>query len=494
MMRIDMENIHKAFGVNKVLKGVDFTLEPGEIHALMGENGAGKSTLMNILTGLFHQDQGKITIDGKETLFKNSKEAEKAGLAFIRQELNIWPQMTILQNLFIGKEKVNSFGVLKEKEMMQEAEEICKKLDITLSLKKEAGSCSVGEQQMIEIAKALMMDAKVIIMDEPTSALTDREIEKLFKIMKELTKDGVSIVYISHRMEEIFEICDRITVMRDGISVATSWIKETSFDEVVKQMVGRELSDRYPERNTDFGDIVMEVKGLSQKDVFQDINFAVKSGEILGVSGLMGAGRTEIMRSIFGIDPIDYGEITMNGRPIIIKNPADAVKQGLAFITEDRKDEGLVLDFSIRENMSLPNLNSFAPKGVMLEKDEHDFVKKMIDRLRIKTVSEEIATGNLSGGNQQKVVIAKWIGTGPKVLIMDEPTRGIDVGAKREIYNLMNELTDRGMAIIMISSDLPEVLGMSDRILVIHEGKIAGELSKEDATQEKIMNYATGGK
>ncbi|WP_338470654.1 sugar ABC transporter ATP-binding protein [Niallia sp. XMNu-256] len=493
-MRIVMETIHKAFGTNKVLQGVDFTLEPGEIHALMGENGAGKSTLMNILTGLFPLDQGTITIDGKETLFKDSKEAEKAGLAFIRQELNIWPQMTILQNLFIGKEITNSFGKLNQKEMKKQAEAIFKRLDISIPLDKEAGACSVGEQQMIEIAKALMMDAKVIIMDEPTSALTDREIEKLFKIMKELTANGVSIVYISHRMEEIFEICDRITVMRDGVSVATSEIKQTNFEEIVKQMVGRELSDRYPERQQTLGETVLEVKGLTQKGGFQDITFSVKEGEILGVSGLMGAGRTEIMRSIFGMDPHERGEIKIKGKPVSISNPADAVKHGLAFITEDRKDEGLVLDFSIRENMALPNLDSFAPKGIIKTEDEKQFVAQMIERLKIKTESGEQAAGNLSGGNQQKVVIAKWIGTGPRVLIMDEPTRGIDVGAKREIYNLMNELTERGLAIVMISSDLPEILGMSDRILVVHEGKITGELMKEEATQEKIMTFATGGK
>ncbi|WP_428909599.1 sugar ABC transporter ATP-binding protein [Niallia sp. Krafla_26] len=493
-MRIVMENIHKAFGTNKVLQGVNFTLEPGEIHALMGENGAGKSTIMNILTGLFHQDEGKITIDEKETLYKNSKEAEKAGLAFIRQELNIWPQMTVLQNLFIGKEITNAFGKLNTKEMKKQAEAILSRLDLTIPLDKEAGSLSVGEQQMIEIAKALMMDAKVIIMDEPTSALTDREIEKLFVIMKELTTNGVSIVYISHRMEEIFEICDRITVMRDGVSVATSQIKETNFEEIVKQMVGRELSDRYPDRHPKLGETVLQVEGFTRKGAFQDINFSVKEGEILGVSGLMGAGRTEIMRSIFGMDPLDSGEIKINGKPVTIKNPSHAVKFGLAFITEDRKDEGLVLDFSIRENMSLPNLESFAPKGIMKTDDEKQFVEKMIQRLKIKTQSGELAAGNLSGGNQQKVVIAKWIGTGPKVLIMDEPTRGIDVGAKREIYNLMNELTERGLAIIMISSDLPEVLGMSDRVLVIHEGKITGELTREEATQEKIMTYATGGK
>lgn len=492
-MHILMENIHKAFGANKVLRGVDFELNPGEIHALMGENGAGKSTLMNILTGLFHQDQGKITIDEKETLFKDTKEAEQAGLAFIRQELNIWPQMTVLENLFIGREIKNTLGVLKEKEMRALANGVFKRLNISIPLNKVAGTCSVGEQQMIEIAKALMLDAEVIVMDEPTSALTDREIRMLFEIMKELTDSGVSLVYISHRMEEIFEICDRITVMRDGVSVATSSIKETSFDEIVKQMVGRELEDRYPERYPKYGETVLEVNGLTRSGVFEDIGFSVQEGEILGISGLMGARRTEIMRALFGIDPYDRGEIIINGNAVSIKNPSDAAKQGLAFITEDRKDEGLVLDFSLRDNIALPNLESFAPNGVVKTKDEKQFVELMIERLKVKTESAETVAGNLSGGNQQKVVIAKWVGTSPKVLIMDEPTRGIDVGAKREIYNLMNELTDRGLAIIMISSDLPEVLGMSDRILVIHEGRISGELSKEEATQEKIMTFATGG-
>lgn len=493
-MKIVMENIYKAFGVNKVLQGVDFTLESGEIHALMGENGAGKSTLMNILTGLFPHDQGTITIDGKVTAFKDSKEAEEAGFAFIRQELNIWPQMTVLENLFIGREKRNALGILKEKDMRKQATDVLERLDIAIPLDREAGSCSVGEQQMIEIAKALMLDAKVIIMDEPTSALTDREIEKLFKIMKELTNDGVSLVYISHRMEEIFAICDRITVMRDGVSVGTSPIPETSFDEIVRQMVGRELEDRYPNREPEYGETMLEVDGLTRAGVFEDIRFSVRAGEILGVAGLMGAGRTEIMRAIFGIDKADSGEIRLDGKPIAVKNPADAANQGLAFITEDRKDEGLVLDFSIRENIALANLESFSPNGVVKQKEERDFVKMMVERLKVKTQSQETPAGNLSGGNQQKVVIAKWVGTSPKVLIMDEPTRGIDVGAKREIYSLMNELTDRGMAIIMVSSDLSEVLGMSDRVLVIHEGKISGELSREEATQEKIMTFATGGK
>jgi ribose transport system ATP-binding protein len=492
-MQITMQNIYKAFGTNQVLTGVDFELKGGEVHALMGENGAGKSTMMNVLTGLHSRDKGTITIDGKETYFNNPKEAEKYGVTFIHQELNIWPEMTVLENMFIGKELRNSFGLLKTAEMKALAKQQFNRLEVSIPLDKVAGSCSVGEQQMIEIAKALLTDAKVIIMDEPTAALTEKEIRKLFEVIASLKKEGVSMVYISHRMEEIFTICDRITVMRDGKTVDTKPIPETNFDEVVKKMVGRELTDRFPKREATPGETVLQVKGLTNKKSFHDISFSVRAGEIVGVSGLMGAGRTEIMRGIFGLDSIDRGEVLLNGKKVSIKSPSQAVKLGIGFITEDRKDEGLVLDFSLKENIALPILSSFAPKGVINEKSEADFVHMLIQRLTVKTESAETRVGDLSGGNQQKVVIAKWIGISPKVLILDEPTRGVDVGAKREIYQLMNELTDRGVAIIMVSSELPEVLGMSDRILVVHEGKITGELTKEEATQEKIMTLATGG-
>lgn len=493
-MNIEMHNIHKAFGKNTVLSGVSFDLVTGEVHALMGENGAGKSTLMNLLTGLYSLDQGTIQIDGKETAFKNPKEAEQHGIAFIHQELNIWPDMTVLENLFIGKEIYTKLGLLDTKQMKVLAQTQLDRLSVNLSLDQEAGSCSVGQKQMIEIAKALMTDAKVIIMDEPTAALTEREIEKLFQVIESLKKEGVSIVYISHRMEEIFAICDRITIMRDGKTVDTKAIPETNFHEVVKKMVGRELTDRYPERTPSTGDIVLEVKQATKKGQFQDISFSVKAGEIVGVAGLMGAGRTEMMRSLFGLDPLDQGEIWVHGKKAVIKKPSDAVKLGIGFITEDRKDEGLMLDASIRENIGLPNLKSFSPKGLIDKKNEQDFVDLLIKRLTIKTASSDISARSLSGGNQQKVVIAKWIGIQPKVLILDEPTRGVDVGAKREIYQLMNELTDRGVAILMVSSELPEILGMSDRVLVIHEGTISGELDKTEATQERIMTLATGGK
>ncbi|NMO97335.1 sugar ABC transporter ATP-binding protein [Paenibacillus lemnae] len=492
-MNIQMRNIHKSFGTNRVLSGVDFDLREGEVHALMGENGAGKSTLMNILTGLHNRDEGSIQINGSETSFRNPKEAEENGIAFIHQELNIWPDMTVLDNLFIGKEMTSRFGVLNMKQMKALAAEQFAKLSVSIPLTQEAGECSVGQQQMIEIAKALMTNAKVIIMDEPTAALTEREITKLFEVIRALRKEGVSIVYISHRMEEIFAICDRITVMRDGKAVDTKDIPETSFDEVVRKMVGRELTERYPARHPAPGETVLEVKDLKRKGRFEDISFSVKAGEIVGVSGLMGAGRTEVMRAIFGLDPLDSGEIWIRGKKVNIRKPDDAVKHGIGFITEDRKDEGLVLDFSVRENMALPNLFSFSSKGFISGKKEQEFVDTLTKRLQIKTHTTETAARSLSGGNQQKVVIAKWIGIGPSVLILDEPTRGVDVGAKREIYQLMNELTDRGVAILMISSELPEVLGMSDRILVVHEGRITGEVDGKQATQEHIMTLATGG-
>ncbi|WP_413508820.1 sugar ABC transporter ATP-binding protein [Carnobacterium maltaromaticum] len=493
-MEVIMKNIYKAFGTNAVLEGVNFDTHGGEIHALMGENGAGKSTMMNILTGMHKKDQGTILINGKEHSYTNPKEAEEHGVSFIHQEMNTWPQMTVLENLFIGKEMKNKIGFIRSKEMKTLALKTFKELGITMDLDADVQTLSVGQQQMIEIAKALMTDCQVLIMDEPTAALTDREIRMLFKIIQHLKTKEVAIIYISHRMEEIFEISDRITVMRDGMTVDTTLTKETNVDDVVRKMVGREISDYYPKKNAEIGETVFEVKNLSSTSGFENISFSVKSGEIVGFSGLMGAGRTEIMRGIFGIDPISQGEIILEGKKVQLKNPSTAIKAGVGFLTENRKEEGLVLDFSIKDNISLPSIDEFRVRGLIDTKTEDEFVQLLMKRLTVKAQNEDISAGSLSGGNQQKVVLAKWIGIGPKVLILDEPTRGVDVGAKREIYQLMNELAERGVAIVMVSSDLPEVLGVSDRILVVHEGKIAGELNRTEATQEKIMNLATGGK
>ena len=492
-MEITMQGISKAFGSNEVLRGVDFTLHSGEIHALMGENGAGKSTLMNILTGIHKADAGKILVDGQEVHFKNARDAENHGIAFIHQELNIWPNLSILENLFLMKQITNAFGMLDTKKMRRIAEEKCAQIGIELPLDAEAGECSVGQQQMTEIIRNLMLDAKVVIMDEPTAALTERETAKLFEVMHALKDKGVAIVYISHRMEEVFTHCDTITVMRDGHSISCRPTRSTTMEAVVQDMVGRAITEYYPGRTTEPGEVVLEVKNLCQPGVFDNVSFNLRKGEILGVAGLMGAGRTEIMRALFGIDGCQQGEIYLHGQKITIKKPEDAIKAGIGFITENRKTEGLILDFSILKNIALPSVDTFASKSIINDKKEFNFSNELSHKLGVKTASIQLPAGALSGGNQQKVVIAKWIGMHPSIIIMDEPTRGIDVGAKRDIYDLMNELTAQGVAIIMVSSDLPEVIGMSDRILVVHEGKIAGEIPHDKATQENIITLATGG-
>lgn len=492
-MEITMTGIKKAFGANRVLEGVDFELLPGEIHALMGENGAGKSTLMNILTGLHKRDAGTIVIDGQETYYDSTKEAELAGVSFIHQEINAIGEMSVIDNLFLNREKRTKLGLLDYRAMEKEAQAVFEQLNIKIDLYQEMGELSVGQQQMIEIAKSLMTNAQVIIMDEPTAALTNREIRVLFDVMHKLKAQGVSIVYISHRMEEIFEMCDRITVMRDGISVSTRQIAETQMEQVVREMVGREIGDFYPEKTSEIGEVRFEVENLALDGVFEDISFNVRSGEILGFSGLMGAGRTEIMRTIFGLLPKSRGTIRLEGKELTIKSPEEAIRQGIGFLTEDRKDEGLILDFSIRDNVLLPSVGEFSKVGLLNDKLIDDFVELLVERLTVKTASVEDPASSLSGGNQQKVVLAKWLGIGPKVLILDEPTRGVDVGAKREIYLLINELAERGVAIIMISSDLPEVLSISDRIMVVREGRLMGEVAKAEATQERVMQLATGG-
>jgi ribose transport system ATP-binding protein len=485
-----MHNISKSFGSNKVLEAIDLTIYSGEVHALMGENGAGKSTLMNILTGLFPATGGTITIDGVVKKFSNPQAAEQFGISFIHQEMNTWPDLTVLENLFLGREIKTKLGLLDTKAMRQKARFAFEQLGVTIDLDETIGNLSVGQQQMVEIAKSFLSDLKILIMDEPTAALTERETERLFSVIAGLKAQGVGIVYISHRMEEIFKITDFVTVMRDGLVIDTQKTAETTVDELVRKMVGRELTDYYPEKIAEIGEVVFEAKNLSGA-AFEDISFKVRSGEILGFAGLMGAGRTEVMRAIFGIDKLKSGQIMIDGDIVNIKTPSDAIKQGVGFLTEDRKEEGLILDFSIKDNMTLPSTADFIHKGLFDDKTATTFVRNLAERLKVKATDEEQLVGSLSGGNQQKVVLAKWIGIAPKVLILDEPTRGVDVGAKREIYQLMNELAERGVPIIMVSSDLPEVLSVSDRIAVMHEGKISGVLSKEAATQEKVMQLAT---
>lgn len=491
---IEMKGISKSFTGNRVLDQVDFQLLSGEIHALMGENGAGKSTLIKILTGIYERDAGKVFIKGKEVHFKNPKEAEQSGIAVIHQELNIIPYLTVYENMFLGKElTVGRFGITKDKEMKRQTKEYLNRLGIEIDPNTEAGNLSVGQQQMIEIARAVAANTEVLIMDEPTAALTDREIEALFKVISSLKEQGVGIVYISHRMEEIFQICDRISVLRDGQFIDSKEVAKTNFDEIVRLMVGRQLGERFPERDTKIGQERFKVENLTSKGCFENISFSVHQGEIVGVAGLMGAGRSEIMQAIFGYRSLHGGKVFIDGKEVTIKSPYEAIKAGIAFVTEDRKSEGLILDLSVRENLSITTLDKISKNRVISTKTEMSLVDEMIEKLHVKTSGREISVKSLSGGNQQKIVIGKWLGINPKILILDEPTRGVDVGAKKEIYQLMNDLTKQGVSIIMVSSELPEILGMSDRVLVIHEGKLAAVLNKSEATQENIMQSATGG-
>lgn len=492
-MQIEMREIDKSFGGNAVLKSAGFVLDHGEIHALMGENGAGKSTLMKILTGVYTRDAGTVLVDGKEVCYKNPQEAEKAGIVFIHQELNVLFDLTVEENMFLGKEIKSSLGICDKKSMRAEVKKILDKLGVNIDPGQRMNELSVGQQQMIEIAKALMADAQVIIMDEPTAALTQSETAVLFEVVKSLRKKGVSIVYISHRMEEIFELCDRITVLRDGSYIGTKKIAQTDMNDVVRMMIGREIGERYPARNAVIGDAALEVKGLTCPGVFRDVSFQVHRGEVLGVSGLMGAGRTEIMQAIFGNMPHVTGEIFLDGQRIQNRSPQEAMKNGIGFITEDRKVEGLMLEESIMKNISIANLGRISRNGVLNKSAEGELVKRGIEELHIKCFGPQHECNNLSGGNQQKVVFAKWIYTDPKVLILDEPTRGVDIGAKKEIYSIINDLAEKGVAIIMVSSELPEVLGMSDRVMVVREGLVRGILSREEANQENIMILATGG-
>lgn len=492
-MKIEMKDIYKSFGKNNVLKGVDFTLNDGEIHALVGENGAGKSTLMNILSGVLSKDKGEILIDGKEVDISDTNVAKKYGISFIHQELSDWPELTVMDNIFMNNEIKNGIFLDKAK-MRKKCMELLEKFDLDVDPKTKVSNLSVGQRQMMEIAKANLNKVNVLILDEPTSALTNNEIDKLFNLIKRLRDKNVSMIYISHRMEEIFSLTNKITVMRDGKSVSVMDTNKTDEREVVSYMVGRDIGDFYPEMDAEISDVKIELKNFNREGFFKDINIKAKKGEVLGISGLMGAGRTEIMRSVFGLDPKDSGEVFVDGKKIEIKNPADAIKNKIGFVTENRQEEGLILDESIRENISLLNFDKFSKNSFIDKAKEKNLSDNLVDSFKVKTQSSESKISDLSGGNQQKVVFAKWYAIGPEILILDEPTKGVDVGAKREIYDLIKELTNKGVSIILISSDLPELISLSNRIYVIHEGKIQGELLKKDASQEKIMTLATGGR
>lgn len=489
---LTMKGIDKSFPGVHALDHVDLEVRKGEVHALMGENGAGKSTLMKVLTGIYTKDSGTITYEGRDVEFHNTREAQDAGIVIVHQELNMLGHLTVAQNIFIGREFKKGFQI-DDKKMNEEAEKLFKRLNIDIDPTETMSNLTVGKQQMCEIAKAISHDAKVIVFDEPSAALTESEIEELFKIIRDLRDKQLGIIYISHRMDEIKVITDRVTVMRDGTYVGTLVTKDCTKNDIINMMVGRVIYEDPKTQSTvpKGSPVVLEVKNLNAGKMVQDVSFKLHKGEILGFSGLMGAGRTETARAIFGADKKTSGEIIVNGRTVTINTPEDAVNNGIGYLSEDRKRYGIVVQKSVAENTTMATLKEFV-KGIFIDKKKEEKVaQEYVESLATKTPDVDQLVVNLSGGNQQKVVIAKWLTKNCDILIFDEPTRGIDVGAKNEIYKLMNKLAAEGKAIIMISSEMTEILRMSDRVVVMCEGKITGELDIADATQENIMNLAT---
>ncbi len=492
---ISLTDVSKSFPGVKALDKVKLDVKCGEVHALIGENGAGKSTLMKILTGVIKKDEGTIVYKNQIIDIKNPLEAQELGISIIYQEFNLMPHLTVAQNIFIGKEprKIIPF-ILDDNLMVQKVRDILSSLNLNnIHPNDRVVDLSVAQQQMVEIAKAVSFNSDLLIMDEPTSALTKNEINELFLIIARLKERGVGIVYISHRLEELDLIADRVTVMRDGKYIRTMDYQNTNIDEIVHLMVGRNVTERFPERKSLIGDNVLQVKNLNRKGVLFDINLSLNKGEILGVAGLMGAGRTELARAVFGADQIDSGDIYLNGHLVKISTPANAIKNGIGYLSEDRKKYGLALELSVKDNTIMASIPEFQNRLTFLnEKRILSVVQRYIRELSVKTPSINQKAVNLSGGNQQKIIIARWLATNTDILIFDEPTRGIDVGAKYEIYELMNELVAGGKSIILISSELPEILGMCDRVVVMYEGRITGVLLRSEVTQERIMNFATG--
>lgn len=488
---VSMENICKTFPGVKALDHVNFELRSGEVMALLGENGAGKSTLMKVLSGVYTRDDGSLKIFGKEYGDLTPKQAQEVGVAIIHQELNMCRHLSVAENMFLGREISGRFA-LNNTKMEQEAKRILDDLKIDIDPKETVGELPVSKQQMVEIAKALSINAKILIMDEPTSSLTAREIEDLFRIIRKLKSEGKGIVYISHRLEELQHIVDRVTIMRDGQYITSMNFGDVSMEQIISHMVGREIKEKFPRVECRKGKKVFEVKHLNAGRMVRDINFTVYEGEIVGFAGLMGAGRTETTRAIFGVDPKESGEIYVDDKKVEIKCPMDAIRNGVVLAPEDRKKDGLCTKLSIRHNLTLPNLDIVCNKlGVVNGRKEDALCEKAVADLKIKTPDVEVDSGNLSGGNQQKVVVGKWLARDSRVVIFDEPTRGIDVGAKVEIYNLMNELKKQGIAVMFVSSEMPEVMGIADRIIVMCDGRITGEVMARETTQNEILTLAT---
>ena len=487
---VELEHVSKGFPGVQALDDVSFNLRAGEVMALLGENGAGKSTLMKVLDGVYQRDGGDVRIFGEKIGELTPRIAQGLGVAMIHQELNMCTHLTVAENIFLGRELVAG-GVLADQEMRRRATEALRRLDMDMDPDTIVGAISVSKQQMVEIAKALSADARILIMDEPTSALTAKEIDDLFAIIRRLRAEGCGIVYISHRLEELQHIVDRVTIMRDGRFICCTDFGGITMDEIIANMVGREIKEKFPRVTCGRGRKIFEVRNLNAGKMVRDVNIDLYEGEIVGVAGLVGAGRTEITRAIFGVDPSDSGEIAVDGRPVRIDRPADAIAAGIVLAPEDRKKDGLCTRLSIRENIALPNLDLLSGRtGVVNRASERVMVKKTVENLGVKLSGPEMDAGNLSGGNQQKVVVGKWLARSSRVVIFDEPTRGIDVAAKVEIYHLMNDLKKNGIGVMFVSSEMPEVLGMADRILVVCEGRITGELSAAEATQSRILELA----
>lgn len=490
---LQVKNIDKSFPGVKALSEVDFDLYSGEVHALLGENGAGKSTLIKILAGVHKKDSGTISIKGEEVVFKDTKSSLNAGISIIYQELNLIPDLSVAENIFIER-MPKKLGFLKKNELYNKTLEILNELNIDIDPWIKIKDLPLAKKQMVEIAKAVSHNSIIIAMDEPTTSLTDKEIKQLFKLIDKLKKEGTGIIYISHKLEEIWEIADRVTVFRDGNYIGTHSIENLSRKKAVNLMIGRSLEETFPERQTELDEVILEVKNINRNKILNNISFKLHRGEVLGIAGLVGAGRTELVRAIFGADKLDSGEIFLKGKKLDISNTLDAIKNGIVLIPEDRKQQGLALDCSVHENIMLAGNTDCTCINLINYNKENKIVKKYIEKLNIKTPNKEQCVSNLSGGNQQKVVLAKWLSINYKVVIFDEPTRGIDVGTKFEIYKLINELAKNGVGVIVVSSELPEVIGLSDRILVMHEGTSQAILPKNKFSQGVIMSYATGEK
>jgi ABC-type sugar transport system ATPase subunit len=488
---LEMKGIGKSFPGVKALDGVNLTVREGQVHALLGENGAGKSTLIKILSGAYIRDEGDIYWEGEKISMRGPQDAQELGISTIYQEFNLAQNLTIAENIFLGH--LPTKGILVDWEAVRtRSREILDNLGVSLSEDTLVSELSVAEQQLVEIAKALNRKTRILIMDEPSAVLGEKDLDKLFDVVRQLRSDGIGIIYISHRLKEIFELANEVTILKDGRYVATRAITDVNMDDLVRLMVGRDLKDVYPKRTAETGEKLLEVKNISREGVLHDISFELRAGEIIGFSGITGSGRTELARVIFGADPYTDGEMVLYGEPYKVRSPGDAIRQGVALVTEDRKAQGLLLKLAVTQNTTISGLEKFTRYGVINSKEELDVVNEHIVKLSIKTPSPNFLVVNMSGGNQQKVVLARWLSRGVRIFIMDEPTRGIDVGSKSEIYQIMAELAEQGVGIIMISSELPEVLGMSDRVMVMREGRLVKELSRAEASEEAIMLHAVG--